>query len=228
VRHSDLMFLLARTNKYEDVKKKTDGMSLFLVELKDSSKSIKVVPLETMVNHETNELFIENLEVPSENLIGNEGEGFKYVLDGINAERILISAECIGDARFALDRAVEYANNRSVFGRPIGKNQGVQFPLAQSYIKIEAADLMRFKAARMYDAGKQCGKEANMAKFLASEASLECANISMSTLGGYGMTNEFDVERKLRESRLFIVAPIPNNMILSYVAEHVLHLPRSY
>ena len=181
-----------------------------------------------MINHETSELFIENLEVPQENMIGREGEGFRYILDSINAERILIASECIGDATFCLEKAVEYANSRIVFNRPIGQNQGVQFPLASVYSKIQAADLMRYKAASLFDEGKPCGNEANLAKLLSSEASIEAANVAMSTLGGYGMTKDADVERKFRESRLFIVAPIPNNIILSYIAEHILSLPKSY
>lgn len=235
LKHSDLLLLLARTTSYEEVKRKTDGMSVFLIDLRQnatSSKSvdpaIKFSPIDTMINHETSELFIENLEVPQENLIGKEGEGFKYILDSINAERILIAAECVGDAEFCLDKAVEYAKERIVFNRPIGQNQGVQFPLASVYARIRAADLMRYKAATLFDQDKRCGDEANMAKLLASEASLEAANVAMTTLGGYGMTKTADVERKLRESRLFIVAPIPNYMILSYVAEHVLGLPRAY
>jgi len=229
VQHSDLMILLARTSSVDPSGvKKTAGMSVFLVDLRKAGDSIRSVPIETMINHETNELFIENLEIPEENLIGKPGEGFEYVLDGINPERILIAAECIGDAKFCLDRAVKYAKERVVFDRPIGMNQGIQNPLAQVYAKIEAADLMRYKASVLYDSNKPCGNEANMSKLLASEASLESANVAMSTMGGYGMTTSFDVERKLRESRLFIVAPIPNNMILSYISEHILSLPRSY
>ena len=228
IQHSDLMLLLARTRKYEEVETKTDGMSIFLVDLKEAQDSLRVNPIETMINHETNELHIDNLAVPEENLIGEEGKGFHYLLDSLNAERILIAAECIGDATFCLERAVEYAKNRIVFERPIGKNQGVQFPLAQVYAKIASADLMRYRAASLFDKGKNCGKEANMAKLLASEASVEASNVAMTTLGGHGMTTAFDVERKLRESRLFVVAPIPNYMILSYIAEHVLSLPRSY
>lgn len=227
VQHSDLMFLLARTSKYDD-SKKTEGLSMFLVDLKSAKSSISVRPIETMINHETNELYIENLEVPAENLIGEEGKGFRYVLDGLNAERILIASECIGDATFCLERAIDYANTRIVFDRQIGKNQGVQFPIAQAYAKLVAADLVRYRAATMYDRGKKCGEEANIAKLLASEASYEAAGVSMTTLGGHGMTVVADVERKLRESRLFIVAPIPNYMILSYIAEHVLSLPKSY
>ena len=221
------MLLLARTTPYDQVSKKTDGMSVFLVDLSKSS-GIKYNPIDIMINHETNELFIENLQVPEESLIGKEGEGFKYVLDGFNAERILIASECIGDATFCLNRAVEYAKSRMVFDRPIGQNQGVQFPISSAYGKIQAADLMRYKAATLFDKGQPCGNEANLAKLLSSEASLEAANVAMTTLGGFGMTKNADVERKLRESRLFIVAPIPNYMILSYVAEHILSLPRSY
>jgi acyl-CoA dehydrogenase len=228
IQHSDLMLLLARTTKYEEARSKIDGMSIFIIDLRKAGNSIRVEPIETMINHETNELFIENLEVPEENLIGKEGEGFRYVLDGLNAERILIAAECIGDATFCLEKAVDYAKNRIVFDRPIGMNQGVQFPLSQLYAKISSANLMRYRAASLFDQGKSCGKEANMAKLLASEASVEAANTAMTTMGGYGMTTAFDVERKLRESRLFIVAPLPNYMILSYLAEHVLSLPRSY
>jgi len=228
LQHSDLMLLLARTTPYEQVEKKTDGMSIFLVDLHKNSQGIRFNPIETMLNHETNELFMENLIVPRENLIGKEGDGFRYILDSINAERILIASECIGDAMFCLQRAVEYAKSRIVFDRPIGKNQGVQFPLASVYAKIQAADLMRYKAASLFDLGKPCGNEANLAKLLSSEASVEAANVAMTTLGGYGMTKDADVERKLRESRLFVVAPIPNNMILSYIAEHILSLPRSY
>jgi len=234
IQHSDLMLLLARTTPYEQVVKKTDGMSIFLIDLRESAGNsngasrIRYNQIDTMINHETNELFIENLEVPRENLIGKEGEGFKYILDSINAERILIASECIGDAMFCLEKAIEYANSRIVFNRPIGQNQGVQFPLASVYAKIQAADLMRYKAASLFDLGKPCGNEANMSKLLSSEASLEAASVAMTTLGGYGMTKDADVERKLRESRLFIVAPIPNYMILSYISEHILSLPRSY
>lgn len=232
LQHSDLMLLLARTarREKEDSTNKTEGLSVFLVDLNEAKKSqsIRIKPIKTMINHETNELFMENLKVSSDALIGQEGQGFKYILESINAERILIAAECIGDAEFCLDRAIEYAKKRIVFGRPIGKNQGVQFPIAQAYAKLRAADLMRYNAATLFDEGKPCGNEANMAKLLASEASLEAANVAMTTLGGLGMTKEADVERKFRESRLFIVAPIPNNLVLSYISEHVLSLPRSY
>jgi len=228
LQHSDLILLLARTTQYEQVSRKTDGLSIFLVDLRKNSEGIRYQQIDTMINHETNELFIENLIVPEENLIGREGEGFRYILDTINAERILIASECIGDALFCLDKAVSFAKSRIVFDRPIGKNQGVQFPLATVYAKIQAADLLRYKAATLFDQGEPCGNEANLAKLLSSETSLEAANVAMTTLGGYGMTKDADVERKLRESRLFIVAPIPNNMILGYVAEHILALPRSY
>lgn len=229
LRHSDLMLLLARTTPYDQVKKKTDGMSIFLVDLRDKVPSeISYREIEIMLNHETNEMFMENLRVPRESLIGEEGEGFRYILDSMNAERTLISSECIGDAMFCIDRAVEYANSRIVFDRPIGQNQGVQFPIASAFARIQAADLMRYKAATLYDQGKPCGPEANLAKLLSSEASLEAANVAMTTLGGYGMTKDGDVERKLRESRLFIVAPIPNYMVLSYISEHILSMPRSY
>ncbi len=229
LQHSDLMLLLARTTPYEKVDRKTDGLGIFLIDLRtDGANSIRYSPIDTMINHETNDLIIENLEVPLENLIGKEGEGFRYILDSINAERILIASECIGDAMFCLDKAVEYANSRTIFDRPIGQNQGVQFPLASVFAKIQAADLMRYKAATLFDQGKPCGNEANLAKLLASEASFEAASVAMTTLGGYGMTKDADIERKLRESRLFIVAPIPNYMILSFIAEHILSLPKSY
>lgn len=225
LQHSDLMLLLARTS--DPIKKKTDGLSIFLIDLRNST-GIRYTPIETMINHETYELFIEDLQVTRDALIGKAGEGFRYVLDSINAERILIAAECIGDATFCLNRAIEYAKSRVVFDRPIGQNQGVQFPIASVHAKIQAADLMRYKAATLFDQGRPCGNEANLAKLLSSEASLEAANVAMTTLGGFGMTKDADVERKLRESRLFIVAPIPNYLVLSYVAEHILSLPRSY
>ncbi len=228
VQHSDLMLLLVRTKRFDQVERKTDGMSIFLVDLRENRDSIKVSPIETMINHETNELQIENLQVPESSLVGHEGEGFKYILDGMNAERILIAAECIGDSEFCLGRALDHARSRIVFDRPIGKNQGVQFPISEAYARVQAADLMRYKAATLFDNGRPCGKEANLAKYLASEASLQSANVAMTTLGGYGMAVTYDVERKLRESRLFIVAPIPNYMILSYIGEHVLGLPRSF
>ena len=214
--------------KFEESRSKTDGLSVFLIDLKKAGSAIKVEPIETMINHETNELSIENLEIPEENLIGKEGDGFLYLLDSVNAERILIAAECVGDATFCLGRAVEYAKTRVVFDRPIGKNQGVQFPIAGCYARLSSADLMRFRAAYLFDHARKCGSESNMAKLLCSEAASEAANIALTTLGGYGMTTAFDVERKLRESRLYLVAPVPNYMILSYIAEHVLGLPKSY
>jgi acyl-CoA dehydrogenase len=229
VQHSELMILLARTTPLEQVKKKSEGMSIFLVDLREAvGKSITVRPIRNMVNHETNELFIDNLEIPAENLIGEEGRGFKYILDGLNAERILIAAECIGDGYWFVDKAGEYAKNRVVFDRPIGKNQGVQFPIARAYVNVRAADLMRFEAARLFDAKQQCGAEANMAKLLAADASWEAANACLQTHGGFGFAAEYDVERKFRETRLYQVAPISTNLILSYVGEHVLGLPRSF
>jgi acyl-CoA dehydrogenase len=226
--HSDLMLLLARTTPAEEVAKKTEGMSLFLVDLHDAGDTIQAVPIETMINHETNQLFITDLQVPSDTLIGEEGRGFTYLLDGLNAERILIASECVGDGRWFVERASQYANERVVFGRKIGQNQGVQFPIAAAYMAVEAADLMRLRAAARFDAGQPCGPEANMAKYLASEASWQAGDVAMSTLGGYGLASEYDVERKWRETRLFRTAPITNNLVLSYVAERVLHLPRSY
>ncbi len=229
LQHSDLMILLARTTPLAEVKKKSDGMSVFLVEKKEAlGKGLSMRPIRNMVNHETNEVFLDNLEVPAENLIGEEGKGFRYILDGLNAERILIAAECIGDGHWFVERATRYAKERVVFDRPIGQNQGVQFPIAESYMEIEAANLMRYKAAAMYDARQQCGAEANMAKHLAAKASWEAANMCLQTHGGFGFAAEYDVERKFRESRLYLVAPISTNLILSYIAEHVLGLPRSF
>jgi acyl-CoA dehydrogenase len=229
LQHSDLMILLARTTPLAEVSKKSDGMSVFLVEKKAAlGKGLTMRPIRNMVNHETNEVFLDNLEVPAENLIGEEGKGFKYILDGLNAERILIAAECIGDGHWFVERAVKYAKERVVFDRPIGKNQGVQFPIAESYMEIEAANLMRYKAAALYDAKQHCGAEANMAKHLAAKASWEAANACLQTHGGFGFAAEYDVERKFRESRLYLVAPISTNLILSYIAEHVLGLPRSF
>jgi acyl-CoA dehydrogenase len=229
IQHSDLMILLARTTPLAEVKKKSEGMSLFIVDLRDSvGKGLTVKPILNMVNHETNELFFDNLEVPAENLIGEEGMGFKYVLTGLNAERTLIAAECIGDGYWFIDRARNYANERVVFGRPIGQNQGIQFPLARAFVNLEAANLMRFEACRRYDAHLECGAQANMAKMLAADASWEAANACMQTHGGFGFACEYDVERKFRETRLYQVAPISTNMILSYVGEHILKLPRSY
>jgi len=229
LQHSDLMILLARTTPLAQVKKKSDGMSVFLVEKKAAlGKGLSMRPIRNMVNHETNEVFLDNLEIPAENLIGEEGKGFKYILDGLNAERILIAAECIGDGCWFVERAVKYAKERVVFDRPIGQNQGVQFPLAECHMEIEAANLMRYKAAALYDAKQHCGAEANMAKHLAAKASWEAANACLQTHGGFGFAAEYDVERKFRESRLYLVAPISTNLILSYIAEHVLGLPRSY
>ena len=229
LQHSDLMILLARTTPLAEVKKKSDGMSVFLVEKKAAlGKGLTMRPIRNMVNHETNEVFFDNLEIPAENLIGEEGKGFRYILDGLNAERILIAAECIGDGYWFVEHATQYAKERVVFERPIGQNQGVQFPIAEAYMEIEAANLMRFKAAALYDAKQHCGAEANMAKHLAAKASWEAANACLQTHGGFGFAAEYDVERKFRESRLYLVAPISTNLILSYVAEHVLGLPRSF
>jgi len=229
VRHSELMLLLARTTPLAEVKKKSEGLSVFMVDLREAiGKGLNLRPIENMVNHETNELFFDDLEVPVENLIGEEGKGFKYILDGLNAERVLIAAECIGDGRWFIERASRYAKDRIVFDRPIGQNQGVQFPLAESHIEVEAASLMRFRACELYDARKPCGAEANMAKYLAAKASWEAGNACLQTHGGFGFACEYDVERKFRETRLYQVAPISTNLILSYVAEHVLGLPKSY
>jgi len=228
VQHSDLMLLLARTTPYEQCEKKTLGMCLFLVDLHGAGDAIEVRPIDAMINHETNQLFIRDLKVPSENRIGEEGRGFYYLLDGLNAERILVASESIGDARWLIDHAVRYGKERVVFNRPIGQNQGIQFPIAQAYAHTEAADLMRFRAAALFDAGEPCGEEANMAKLLASQAAWAAANAAIDTYGGYGFAAEFDVERKFREARLFSIAPISNNMVLNYIAEHVLGLPRSY
>ncbi len=229
VQHSDLMILLARTMPLAESARKTEGMSLFLVDLRRAiGRSLRVRPIANMVNHETNELFFDNLELPLESLIGEEGKGFKYILDGLNAERALIAAECIGDGYWFIDKVTKYAKERVVFGRPIGQNQGVQFPIAKAFIKIEAANLMRFKACALFDAQKRCGAEANMALLLAAEASWEAANACLQFHGGFGFAAEYDVERKFRETRLYQVAPISTNLILSYVAEHVLGLPRSF
>jgi acyl-CoA dehydrogenase len=229
VQHSDLMILLARTTPLDQVKKRSDGLSVFLVDLHQAiGHGLTVTPIRTMMNHETNQLFFQDVEVPAVNLIGEEGKGFRYILDGMNAERILIAAECVGDGYWFVDRAVRYAKERVVFDRPIGQNQGISFPLAQAYIHTRAADLMRMDAARKFDSGRPCGPEANMAKHLAAEASWEAANVALQTHGGYGFTEEYDIERKFRETRLYLVAPLSTNLILSYVAEHVLGLPRSY
>jgi acyl-CoA dehydrogenase len=226
LQHSELMILLARTTPLDRVAKKSDGLSIFLVDTK--SKNIEVRPIRNMVNHETNQVFIDGLEIPEENLIGEEGKGFRYILDGLNAERILIAAECIGDGYWFVDKSCSYSKERIVFDRPIGQNQGVQFPIAESYMEIEAANLMRYKAASLFDAKKDCGAEANMAKHLAAKASWEAANVCLQTHGGFGFAAEYDVERKFRETRLYLVAPISTNLILSYLAEHVLGLPRSF
>ncbi len=229
IQHSDLMILLARTTPAAEVKKKSEGMSIFIVDLKESiGKGMTVRPIRNMVNHETNEVFFDNLEIPAENLIGEEGKGFKYILDGLNAERTLIAAECIGDAYWFVDRATKYAKDRIVFDRPIGKNQAVQFPIAESYIETEAANLMRWEACTLFDAHQPCGAQANMAKYLAAKASWEAANVCLQTHGGFGFAAEYDIERKFRETRLYQVAPISTNLIFSYVAEHVLGLPRSF
>ena len=229
VQHSDLMILLARTTPLAEVKKKSEGLSIFIVDIKAAmKKGMEVRPILNMVNHETNELFFDNLEIPEENLIGEEGKGFKYILTGLNAERTLIAAECIGDGYWFTEKICKYASERNVFGRPIGQNQGVQFPIAEAYIEIEAANLMRFEACRLYDAHQDCGAQANMAKYLAAKASWEAANACLQFHGGFGFAAEYDVERKFRETRLYQVAPISTNLILSYVAEHVLGLPRSF
>jgi acyl-CoA dehydrogenase len=230
LQHSDLMILLARTTPLAEVRRKSEGMSVFLVDVREaqSSGAMTVRPIDNMVNHETNEVFFDGLEIPADSLVGEEGKGFRYILDGLNAERTLIAAECIGDGYWFVERARRYASERVVFDRPIGKNQGVQFPIAESYIEIEAANLMRFKAAALFDAGEPCGAEANMAKLLAAKASWEAANVCLQTHGGFGFAHDFDVERKFRETRLYQVAPISTNLILAYVAEHVLDLPRSF
>ncbi|MHB0953451.1 MAG: acyl-CoA dehydrogenase family protein [Allorhizobium sp.] len=229
VQHSDLMILLARTTPLDKVRKKSEGLSIFLVDVKEAmKKGMEVRPILNMVNHETNELFFDDLEIPVENLIGEEGQGFKYILTGLNAERALIAAECIGDGYWFTDKIIEYTSSRVVFGRPIGQNQGVQFPIAEAYIEIEAANLMRNEACRKFDAGLPCGAEANMAKYLAAKASWEAANACLQFHGGFGFACEYDVERKFRETRLYQVAPISTNLILSYVAEHILGMPRSF
>ncbi len=223
------MILLARTTPLAEVKKKSEGLSVFLVDLHQAiGNGMTVRPIRNMVNHETNELFFDNLEMPAENLIGEEGKGFNYILDGLNAERTLIAAECIGDGHWFIDKATAYAKERIVFDRPIGQNQGVQFPIASAYINVEAANLMRFEGGALFDAQQPCGAEANMAKLLAADASWEAANACLQTHGGFGFAAEYDVERKFRETRLYQVAPISTNLILSYVAEHVLGLPRSF
>jgi len=229
VQHSDLMILLARTTPLAEVKKKSEGMSIFLVDLREAiGKGLTVRPIANMVNHETNELFFDNLEIPAENLIGEEGKGFRYILDGLNAERTLIAAECIGDGYWFIERVSKYAKERIVFDRPIGQNQGVQFPIAEAYIDVEAANLMRWRACELFDRQQPCGAEANMAKYLAANASWKAANVCLQYHGGFGFAAEYDIERKFRETRLYQVAPISTNLILSYVAEHILGMPRSF
>jgi len=229
VQHSELMILLARTTPIDQVARKSDGLSIFLVDVRAAMEGgMTVQPISNMVNHETNELFFDNLEIPAESLIGEEGKGFKYILDGLNAERTLIAAECIGDAHWFIEKVTKYASERIVFDRPIGKNQGVQFPIARAWVNLQAADLMRFRAAALFDAAQPCGAEANMAKLLAADVSWEAANACLQFHGGFGFATEYDVERKFRETRLYQVAPISTNMILAYVAEHVLGLPRSF
>lgn len=230
VQHSDLMVLLARTTPLDQVKKKTDGMSIFLVDLHQALKQghLQVQPISNMVGHETNQLFFDDLELSADSIIGEEGEGFRYILDGLNAERTLIAAECIGDGRWFINKAADYATDREVFGRPIGQNQGIQFPIAEAHIEVEAADLMRWRACYEYDNGIPAGASANMAKYLAAKASWEAGNACLQTHGGFGFAREYDVERKFRETRLYQVAPISTNLILAYVAEHVLRMPRSF
>jgi acyl-CoA dehydrogenase len=228
VLESDLMLLLARTTPYDELKDKTQGLSVFIVDLRESKGKLEVKPLDLMINHHTNALFFDGLEVPAENLLGQEGMGFRYIIDGWNAERILVAAEAIGDGRWFVERAANYAKDRVVFDRPIGANQGIQFPIAQAYARIEAADLVRFQAATKFDKKERCGAEANMAKFLASEAAWEAANACLTTHGGYGFASEYDVERKFRETRLLTVAPVSNNLVLAYLAQHVLGMPKSY
>ena len=229
VEYSDLMLLVARTTPIEEVQKRTEGLSVLLVDLKDAiGNGMAVNPIRAMINHATTEVFFDNLEVPVENRIGEEGKGFRYLLDGLNAERILIAAECVGDGRWFVERACRYARDRVVFGRPIGQNQGIQFPIARSHVNVEAADLMRIRAADLFDAGQPCGAEANMAKLLAADASWEAANVTMQTYGGFGFAQEYDIERKFRETRLYQTAPISTNLILSFIGQHVLDLPRSF
>ena len=227
--HSDLLLLIARTTPIDQIKKRTEGLSVFLLDLRAAvGHGLTIRPIRTMMNHATTELFFDDLEIPASSLIGEEGRGFRYLLDGLNAERILIAAECVGDGRWFLERAARYAKDRVVFGRPIGQNQGVQFPIARAHVNVEAADLMRIKAATLFDRGEACGAEANMAKLLAADASWEAANVTVQTFGGFGFAEDYDIERKFRETKLYQVAPISTNLILAYVAEHVLGLPRSY
>ncbi|MSO18945.1 MAG: acyl-CoA dehydrogenase [Acidobacteria bacterium] len=228
VKQSDLMLLLARTTPYDELKDKTRGLSVFIVDMRNVKGKLDVQPLDIMINHHTNTVFFEDVEIPAENLVGEEGMGFRYIIDGWNAERILIAAEAIGDGRWFVDRASKYATERVVFGRPIGANQGVQFPIAQAYAHVEAADLMRFHAAAKFERGEKCGAEANMAKMLAADAAWEAANVCLNTYGGYGFARDYDVERKFRETRLFTVAPVNNNMVLAFLGQNVLGMPRSY
>jgi acyl-CoA dehydrogenase len=228
VEQSDLMLLLARTTPLDQVEKRTQGLSVFLVDLREARGAIEVRKLDVMLNHHTTELFFDNLALPAESLIGNEGEGFRYILDGMNAERILIASEAIGDGRWFVERGARYASEREVFGRPIGTNQGVQFPLAQAYADVEAASLVRYQAATMFDRGEPCGPQANMAKLLASQASWAAANACMTAHGGYGFAREYDVERKFREAKLLEIAPVSNNLVLAYLGERILGMPRSY
>jgi acyl-CoA dehydrogenase len=226
--HSDLMLLLARTTPYDEVERKSDGISVFLIDMGAAGERLAIRPVATMMNHATTEVFFDDVEVPADALIGEEGQGFRYILDGMNAERILLAAECIGDGRWFVDKAVRYASERVVFGRPIGANQGVQFPIARAYAAIEAADLVRYRAAALFEEEQPCGAEANMAKLLASEASWQAANACLDTHGGFGFAREYDIERKFRETRLYTVAPVSNNLVLAYLGQHVLGLPRSY
>jgi acyl-CoA dehydrogenase len=227
--HSDMMLLLARTTPLDQVKKKTDGLSVFLVDLRGKHDNRLVIrPIKAMVNHNTTEIFMDGLEVPAENLIGEEGRGFRYILDGMNAERVLVASECVGDGRWLLERATAYAKDRRVFDREIGQNQGVQFPLARAYAELEAADMMCRRAAALFTAGRDCGADANIAKLLASEATWKAAEAAMQTYGGFAFAREYDIERKWRESRLYQIAPISTNLVLSYIAQHVLGLPRSF
>ncbi|HXT70447.1 MAG TPA: acyl-CoA dehydrogenase family protein [Vicinamibacterales bacterium] len=227
--HSDLLLLIARTTAIDQVKKRTEGLSVFLVDLRKAlGNGLTIRPIRTMMNHATTELFFDDLEIPASALVGEEGKGFRYLIDGLNAERILIAAECVGDGRWFIERAAKYAKERIVFARPIGQNQGVQFPIARAHVNVEAANLMRIRAAELFDKGEACGAEANMAKLLAADASWEAANVCVQTHGGFGFAEDYDIERKFRETRLYQVAPISTNLILAYVAEHVLGLPRSY
>ena len=229
VEHSDLMLLLARTQSKEEVEKRTDGLSVFIVDMRDAvGNGLEIKPIRTMINHATTEVFFDDLVIPADSLVGEEGKGFRYILDGMNAERILIAAECIGDARWFIKKATDYANDRNVFGRPIGKNQGIQFPIAEAYMQTEAANLMVENAARKYESGEKAGAEANMAKYLASEASWQAADMCMQTHGGFAFAEEYDVERKFRETRLYRIAPVSNNLVLSFIGEHVLGMPKSY